>query len=63
MSYTIIRFPTAAKLGERPMATPVGMFTRLKRWLFGHQRKRTANSWKFNNERQKAIRDRNGAMV
>lgn len=39
MSPTIIRFPVAAKLGERPTgATPISLATRLKRWLFGHQR-------------------------
>lgn len=37
---SVIRFPVAAKLGERVpvMAGRIGPLRRLKRWLFGHQR-------------------------
>lgn len=35
----IIRFPVAARLGERPpMAKRVTRIERFKRWLFGYQR-------------------------
>lgn len=37
MKATIIRFPTAAKLGERPMATKLSWLQRFDRWLFGHE--------------------------
>lgn len=42
MSHTVIRFPTAARLGDErriPNATPVSWLARLNRWLFGYQRK------------------------
>lgn len=55
MSARIIRFPTAAKLGEPmplPNATPLSWYTRLHRWIVGYQRKRTANSWRFENVRR-----------
>lgn len=41
MTHTVIRFPTAAKLGDEfrnPNATPVSRLARLKRWLFGYAR-------------------------
>lgn len=49
MNPTIIRFPTAARLGA--MATPVPWYVRLKRWVFGHRR-RTWNNIKFSRERR-----------
>jgi hypothetical protein len=58
MNPTIIRFPTAAKLGEPvgvPMAKPASLGTRLKRWLFGPQRKRTWNSVLFDHARRSRI--------
>lgn len=51
-SHTIIRFPTAAKLGERPMATPITLWQRLHRWLFGHQKPLTATGWKIERARR-----------
>jgi hypothetical protein len=50
-SYTIIRFPTAARLGA--MATPLPWYRRLLRKLFGHKRKHmTANSIRFDRARK-----------
>lgn len=58
MNAKIIRFPTQAKLGEPvgvPMAKPVTLGMRLKRWLFGAPRKRTWNSVLFDHARRSRI--------
>jgi hypothetical protein len=51
MAHTVIRFPTAARLGE--MATPLPWYRLLWRKLFGHRRKHmTANSIRFDRVRK-----------
>jgi hypothetical protein len=51
---SIIRFPVAAKLGDRPMARPCGLLERLCRQVFGYHRPRpvTRNSLKLDHARR-----------
>lgn len=52
MAYTVIRFPTKAKLGE-PMAKKCSWLTLKWREWFGHRRKHiTANTIRFDHARR-----------
>lgn len=54
---SVIRFPVAAKTGDRPMARPCGFLERMYRRLFGYHRPRpiTRNTLNLDHARRRQV--------